>query len=323
MSYSRDPNIPSLHHHASIPYKPHPTRLQTLDIWLPSSQTSPQTSQPSTSPPTKGPWIIYVHGGAWRDPTQDSLCAVPTLHSLTKTYPELFERKAIAGIASINYRLSPYPSHATDPSDPDDPDRNVQHPSHVEDVRDALAYVVNTYDVQSWIGVGHSCGATLLGQIPLVCSVEQQQHRRLRDTLHGLVLLAGIYDVPTFLDSHVPPKCPENIAAIYAAIVEGAFGTHEEKYAEVSPARLAREKLWGRFVVLGYSGEDELVEPAQRDVMLERYLKEGWVEGGQGKGENAKVVEVKDLKLGHDEVWEDGTQVADLIAEMVGKLGTR
>ncbi|KAF2447897.1 alpha/beta-hydrolase [Karstenula rhodostoma CBS 690.94] len=307
MTYPRDPNIPSLSHHTT-PYKPSPTRLQTLDIWLPQ--------HPASTPGT-GTWLIYVHGGAWRDPTQDSLCAVPTLHALVSNHANLLHQGPIAGIASLNYRLSPYPTHATAPSAPDDEARTVTHPSHAEDVRDALAYLCREYKIQRWIGIGHSCGATLLLQLPLVAAV----HDGIRETLQGLVLLAGIYDIPAFLSAHAPPHCPENIATIYAAIVAGAFGKDEEVYGAVSPARSGKGALWGRYVVLGYGGEDELVEGGQREVMLERYGEEGWVRDGEARGE--KVVEVRDLTMGHDEVWEDGGQVAELIAEVVAKVGAR
>ncbi|OAG12650.1 alpha/beta-hydrolase, partial [Paraphaeosphaeria sporulosa] len=266
-------------------------------------------------------WIIYVHGGAWRDPTQDSLCVVPTLRALVDKHAGLFQQSSerrIAGIASLNYRLSPYPSHSTDPSAPDDQDRNVMHPRHVEDVRDALTYLVKELGVQRWIGVGHSCGATLLLQLPLVCT---EKERGIQDDLRGMVLLAGIYDVPTFLAEHKPPKCPENIAAIYADIVAGAFGEDEVVHRDVSPARVGKGNLWGTHAVLGYSAEDDLVEPKQREMMLERYAEEGWVRGAQGReAEAEKVVDARDLVRGHDEVWEDGVQVADLIAEVVAKV---
>ncbi|KAF9740940.1 hypothetical protein PMIN06_005921 [Paraphaeosphaeria minitans] len=310
MSYSRDPNIPGLTHHTTA-YKPSPTRLQTLDIWLPSQQISS----------TPGVWIIYVHGGAWRDPTQDSLCAVPTLRALADKHADLFQRsgeRRIAGIASLNYRLSPYPNHPTDPSAPEDEDRNVTHPRHVEDVRDAITYLLGEYKVECWIGVGHSCGATLLLQLPLICTEEDT---KIRETQWGMVLLAGIYDIPTFLAEHTPPHCPENIARIYVDIVAGALGEDDSVYRKLSPFWVPKGALWGRRVVLGHSKEDELVEPKQGDVMFRRYNADGWVRDpfdGVAKGE--KVIDVRELTMGHDEVWENGVQVADLIAEVVAKV---
>jgi hypothetical protein len=308
MSYSRDPSIPGLKHLPSIPYRPHPTRLQTLDIWLPDHP-------PKSTPTTKPTWIIYVHGGAWRDPTQDSLCAIPTIRSLVKNHANLLDEGHIEGIASFNYRLSPYPSHGTDPSAPDDQDRNVCHPAHVQDVYYALEFLIKEYEIERWVGVGHSCGATLLLQLPLVSGVSSVVQR----TLEGLVLLAGIYDVPAFLKNHSVPGCPENIAAIYRRIVEGAFGLEAREYEKVSPVGMGKKDLWGRLVALGYSVEDGLVESQQREAMLGKYLQEGWTRS-EDTGEGAKVVEVKNITMGHDEVWEDGGQVASLIAEVTGRL---
>ena len=142
----------------------------------------------------------------------------------------------------------------------------------------------------------------------------------MQTTLEGLVLLAGIYDVPAFMDNHSSPGCPENIAAIYRQIVEGAFGQEPQEWEKVSPVRMGKMDLWGRLVVLGYSMEDALVESQQREAMLGKYLHEGWVRGEDAK-EDAKTVESRDLTMGHDEVWEDGEQIADLISEVVGRLG--
>ncbi|EDU40387.1 predicted protein [Pyrenophora tritici-repentis Pt-1C-BFP] len=53
-------------HMPSLPYTSPATPLQTLDIWLPEAQSQDTDS----SPPAL--WILYIHGGAWRDPTKDS-----------------------------------------------------------------------------------------------------------------------------------------------------------------------------------------------------------------------------------------------------------
>ncbi|KAJ4296394.1 hypothetical protein N0V90_006439 [Kalmusia sp. IMI 367209] len=303
---SSSTTIPGLDHIVNIPYKEHATRLQTLDIWLPYQ----------TQSPSQGTWIIYIHGGAWRDPTQTSSGITPTIRHLQSTHASLLQGP-IAGIASINYRLSPYSSHPTDPSSPDDADRNVQHPAHVEDVTFALNYLHEKYAVQRWLGIGHSCGATLLLQA-LSRTYEGDPNARMVKNLDALILLAGIYDVPLFLESHTPPRCPADIAAIYADIVRGAFGEDEGVYAEASPVK---GKLVGDYVVLGWSAEDVLVEKEQRDNMLKRYLEKGWVrKGDEAEAGSEKVVEVRDLTGGHDEVWEDGRQIAGLVAEVVERL---
>ena len=51
------------------------------------------------------------------------------------------------GYASINYRLPPLPSHATDPSSPDDRSRNTKHPDHVNDVTKALLFLEQNYGI--------------------------------------------------------------------------------------------------------------------------------------------------------------------------------
>ena len=311
MSFSRDPHIPGLKYLPSIPYKEDATRLQTLDIWLP--EPPPQSA--THNAPT---WIVYVHGGAWRDPLQDSLCAIPAIRSLMETHADLLRDNRIAGIASLNYRLSPYPSHATDPSSPSDEDRNVRHPAHIQDVVTALEYLIEQYKVERWIGVGHSCGATLLSQLSFACGPSSP----VKGTLEALILLAGIYDLPAFLVNHSVPACPEDIEAIYRTIVEGAFGLDPQEYEKVSPARLVKENLWGKKVVLGYSADDGLVDAQQRELMLANYLKEGWKRKGDAVA-GVGVVETRDLESTHDKLWKGGWQIANLIVEVVGEMGEK
>ena len=98
----------------------------------------------------------YIHGGAWRDPLITSSSFNPARDILLNTSLPL------QGLASINYRLSPYPSHPTHPSSPDDDSRNAKHPDHLTDVLSALEYLHEHYIFDNkYIIVGHSCGATL------------------------------------------------------------------------------------------------------------------------------------------------------------------
>ncbi|KAF2019137.1 alpha/beta-hydrolase [Aaosphaeria arxii CBS 175.79] len=295
-------------HRPSIPYLSKATSLQTLDLWLPQSHDPSSTS----------PWVIYIHGGAWRDPLQTSTTIHATLSHLHNP-----PSSPIAGIASINYRLSPYASHPTAPSDPHDAARNVRHPSHVRDVAAALRYLRAEHGVERWIGVGHSCGATLLLQY--VAGIGLDDVRGRNDGLEALVLLEGIYDVPLMLRNHVPPGCPEGIARIYREFVEGAFGEGgDEVYRKVSPVAGAygRESV-GRglkLVALGYSAEDELVESEQREAMLRVLKGDGWVDSVDEIAEGKGLVECRDLQGAHDWIWEDGRQIAAVIEEVVGRI---
>ncbi|OAL50824.1 hypothetical protein IQ07DRAFT_680167 [Pyrenochaeta sp. DS3sAY3a] len=334
---------PLLKHIPSIPYSDPPSRLQTLDVWLPRpiEQSDPNTTY----------WIIYIHGGAWRDPAQTSLTVLPTLSHLfgnTSTYAPVHPH--IAGIASLNYRLSAYETHPTDPSRPDDAERNASHPQHVRDCVRALRYLRKRYGVKRWIGVGHSCGATLLAQMVAGIGLEVgapdseeagkseegegdagKENTRLTpaEGPTSLVLLAGIYSIPLLLSTHSPPTCPPPISAIYTSFIAHAFGPNTAAYLPASPiSGTYTPSAWpsGRLVVLCHSYGDELVERAQRDVMVVALDRAGWgvvVEEGDGEDEvgvGGRVVNVRDVKGGHDEVWEEGGQIARLLADVVGRL---
>ncbi|KAH6614921.1 Alpha/Beta hydrolase protein [Boeremia exigua] len=304
---------------SSLPYTDSPNPLQTLDIWLPRPLEQ--------SDPTSSTWIVYIHGGAWRDPTQDSRCIEPTLSCLLKSHSTTLAK--IAGIASLNYRLSPYPSHPTAPSAPSDASRNAAHPDHVRDVARALRWLADEYGMKAWVGAGHSCGATLLLQYAAGIGLSDDDKAHTLGGPDGLVLLCGIYNVPLLLQNHNPPACPEHISRIYHEFVGAAFGHDAAVYRSVSPvAGRYGTQQWpnGKLMVLAHSYEDELIERQQRDVMCVALDREGWsivMEVGDGEaevGEGSRVLEVRDLKGGHDWIWEDGEQVAMLLADVVERL---
>ncbi|KAF2131342.1 alpha/beta-hydrolase [Dothidotthia symphoricarpi CBS 119687] len=312
MTTNADPGSAPVYprHIPSIPYSDSGNRLQTLDIWLPRPLEQ--------SDPTNSIWIVYIHGGAWRDPTQDARCVEPTIKHLSSPFPP-----KIAGIASLNYRLSPYSTHPTDPSSPTDPNRTAQHPTHVRDIALGLEYLAQNYGVKRWIGVGHSCGATLLLQHVAGIGIDHGNTTR----PESLILIAGIYNIPLLLANHVPPACPAPIAAIYASFIAGAFGADASAYLPASPvAGKYSTQTWpeGRLMILAHSYDDELIERAQRDVMCVALDRQGWsivMEDGDEEREGGRVLEVRDLKGGHDWIWEDGGQIARLVGEVVERLG--
>jgi kynurenine formamidase len=302
-------------HISSIPYSDPPSRLQTLDIRFPHSE------EPSNE---NAIWLVYIHGGAWRDPTQDSRCIEPTLKHLLNSHAEIFDN--VAGIASLNYRISPYAKHATDPSADGDTERSARHPQHVRDVAAGIQYLQKNYGMKRWLGVGHSCGATLLLQLVSGIGLPSSPS----PGPEALILLEGIYNIPLLLRNHLPPACPENISAIYKEFISGAFGDDEKTYHAASPvAGKYNKEQWpeGKLMVICHSHEDELVERAQRDVMCVALDREGWSivmevgdEEDEVRAEGQRVLNVRDLKGGHDWIWEDGTQIATLIAEVVRRL---
>ncbi|KAF2108496.1 Alpha/Beta hydrolase protein [Lophiotrema nucula] len=313
-------NLPHLPiHHASQSYTDEPTRSRTLDLWLPRPLED--------SDPKKHVWIVYIHGGAWRDPLQTSQTLLPTLKHLSP-----IALSKIAGIASIDYRLSPYPKHPDEPSKPDDAERNVRHPVHIADVASALNYLGAKWKVGGkdgdseddggeeggfkWIGIGHSCGATLLCQYVSRIGLHDSDIKIAGPV--GLILLEGIYDLSSFLKNHKPPKCSPEIAQIYEDIVVGAFTESKEAWKKASPVSgKFTEEQWkeGRLVYLCYSNEDELVEVEQAVEMRQKLKDDGW-SAGKDAGDG-RIVERKALHGKHDWIWEDGTQIAKRIDEIV------
>ncbi|MCJ1364075.1 hypothetical protein MMC16_003184 [Acarospora aff. strigata] len=244
--------------------------------------------------------ISYIHGGAWRDPTISSKSFDPALFFLLD-HPVA---DTIAGFASINYRLSPYPSHQNLPSLPDDAARNAQHPDHIQDVIAALAFLQNEYGFKDrYLLVGHSCGATLAFQVTM--ARWQSRNAAQFSMPQGVLGLEGIYDLGALRDTH------KNIP-MYQEIIENAFGS-ENVWADVSPTSGSFLKSWtnGKLAVLAQSVNDELVDQEQLDRM-------------------AVVLEVnqspdrEDLKLAlegkHDDVWRNGWELAQSVATALQHL---
>jgi len=112
--------------------------------------------------------------------------------------------------------------------------------------------------------------------------------------------------------------------------MELAFGEDEAEWQKASPVTFkynAQQWPEGKLLILCHSYEDELVERAQRDVMCVALDREGWNtvmevgdEEDQVKAEGRRVVNVRDLKGGHDWIWKDGKQIAMLAAEAVERL---
>jgi kynurenine formamidase len=199
------------------------------------------------------------------------------------------------------------------------------HPTHINDVATAIAFLKRDYGVKRWIGFGHSCGATMLCHYVSGIGLEGDKE----GGPEGLILSAGIYNIPLFIRNHSPPACSEEISQIYNTIVQGAFGTDSSVYPSVSPvtAKYGKDQ-WknGKLIVLAHSYDDELVERSQRDVMCVAFDREGWsivMEDGDDEadvGTSGRVLEVRDIKGRHDFGWRDGEQAAQLILEVVERL---
>ncbi|QIX02348.1 hypothetical protein AMS68_007865 [Peltaster fructicola] len=282
---------------AGIHYSDHST-LNTLQYCLPHGVPDPSQI-----------WIIYIHGGAWRDPAIDA-------SSFDKVQSLLLEDSCIAhvaGLASINYRLSPYPSHSSDPSNPADPARNAHHPDHINDVLAAILFLQDEYHFEDrYILVGHSCGATLALQVAMKRYWGKQYESSYATELNvvppvAIVGVDGIYDIPALLETYRDEPA-------YLHFVTSAFGADKTVWHAVSPANADLSQSWqdGRLVSLVHSLDDELLDVDQRDRLEKALKKQDWTADGE------KRIVIHDLHgLKHDELWQKPAELAKIIVQTV------
>ena len=250
----------------SIPYGP--SSLQTLDL---HTRSIPPSNRPSRTP-GYGYWIIFVHGGALRDPLTTSLSILPSL-------PALFALPNVEAVVGVNYRLSAYPRHRTQPSN-----EGVKWPVHFEDVRRGVGWVWGVGGMKDaigrggrgWVMVGHSVGGTmsllLASASDNAAGKEGRQGEEagegVRDALSHLkavVSVAGIYDFPLLLRN-----AQQEQKAEYEEFIEAAFGgidVSEQKRIDRSEVRgdSAGEKATKREQEsTGYEVNGHIAEGGQR-----------------------------------------------------------
>lgn len=118
---------------------------------------------------------------------------------------------------------------------------------------------------------------------------------------------AGIYDLQLFQDLN-------KANPMYRQIVEGAFGLDEARLNAVSPAAVRGidgiEGGWasGRLAVLSHSPQDELLQFDQTLVMREVLV--CW----ENDNPQSRRVELFHVAGTHDEVWQEGKELARAIA---------
>ena len=286
-------NSPNYTSRLSVPYASFHS-LQTLDL---HTRTSPPTS-PAYN-------IVYIHGGAFRDPLKTSQSLLPSL-------PLLFKNPNIIKVASVNYGLSPYPTHPTHPSSPGDKSRNARWPDHINDVRSAIAWLFSDQgggwkDGEEWLLVGHSVGGTMAMMLAMEPpEIDEPLDRPWGDEnqklpgLKGVVGLSGIYDFGALRDAHLAYR------DIYDTFTTAAFGPEERGGWERGDLlRCRRETREGLEVVLvAGSRGDELVEWAQAESMF------GMLKAWGRIGLEKELVEVEGK---HDAIVNEGKAIGKLV----------
>lgn len=262
--------------------------LQDYDAFIPSK--SPCAKEPSV-------WVIYIHGGFFRDPLvlADSFKATVEVLESSKDRPS---SPQVAGYATLNYRLSAHPNYPQPPDTPNFELRNASWPQHLDDVCTGIKELQSTYGFGSnYILAGHSVGA----QLALLASLEAAERGF---TAPKLVLgLSGIYDFPLIHRDH-----PEYRVMTFGAMQEG-----EEVAA--SPVRYAAkdyERAGVKHVVIGHSKDDGLVGWNQVEAMVDVLEK-------SSRGRD--YVSVLELYGAHNDIWGDGKQSSRAILAALDCVG--
>lgn len=297
-------------HKRRVPYSADAHYLQTVDIWVPKDAHGPSSPASDHVPHRDGPWIIYIHGGAWRDPLVDSSSFEATALKLLSA-----QDSPIAGIASLNYPLSSHPKHPTHPSPPQGPSkpvdvaRTVKHPDHIISVLSAISFLQDELGVaHNYVLSGHSCGATLAFQVVM------NENRWIKAAASGVTIprvkkpgvivgLNGLYDLASFINN--PPGSHKELQPLYIDFTKGAFGNDEQVWKAICPTSIddwTAEWPEGRVVVVVQSKEDGLVPYSQTKLMKE-HLK------------RTSKVNVIEMEAGgdHNDLWKQGDELAGIM----------
>ncbi|KAI0196550.1 hypothetical protein EV127DRAFT_416863 [Xylaria flabelliformis] len=275
----------------------------------------------------------YVHGGAWRDPRVAHETFTPTIDHILSTSPTTANSNsaaAIAGFASIDYRLSPHPQFPQDPATtPADQYRGARHPDHLDDVRSALVFLQRTYGFgNNYVLIGHSAGGALAFQLlaasPLSSATSTHAASASAKTRQAegpplpaaIITFGGLYDFTGI---------NERFGGAYASFFRSAFGDDPKDWDAAAPIKFSGSytERWvgGEFLLLGSSKEDTLVDEPEADNMVQRLRDvDGFVEGDGSAGEK-RLLFLKDLRGDHNEIWERGEEVARMVWIALRKLG--
>ncbi len=175
--------------------------LQSYDLYIPEPKTEAEADADADADAESSPgyWILYIHGGYFRDRSVTSSSFLPALsrivasdgheksrvhrlghphfhlnrnhHTTTRSTDTNTNEKegvddisaSISGYASINYRLSPHPKSPQDArTTPAYELRNAKWPDHMHDVLAGIAHLQQKHAFgERYLLVGHSVGATM------------------------------------------------------------------------------------------------------------------------------------------------------------------
>ncbi|KAI2623129.1 alpha/beta-hydrolase [Hypoxylon sp. NC1633] len=270
-------------------------------------------------------WIIYIHGGAWRDPRITHTTFAASITHILQQHPP------VAGFASIDYRLSPHPDFPQDPaSTPPSQYRGAQHPDHVHDVQAALRFLDHRYGLEDrYLLLGHSAGACLAFQV-LTCPPLPLPLPALPLPLPGALTTKPPANDQAIPEEPPTPPLPSAILGLegiydmrglntrvsnsYTGFLTAAFGPDPSAWDAAAPMKYAGD--YGaaapglRLAAVAHSLDDELVDVLEAEGMAARLRRDG-----------VAVLLAKDLSGSHDEVWRDGEGVGRMVGRVLEILG--
>lgn len=189
-----------------ISYGPH--SRQSLSIFSPPSSSSPAT------------WVIFIHGGAWRDPSNSFNDGKTLLDAVNTRFPTV-------ATAAINYRLSP----------------TASHPDFINDLNAAIAAINAVHPIKNFILVGHSAGTHIATQLFI-------NPNELAFKCSAIIGIAGIYSIPLLT--------VENPG--YADFIVPAFGKDSSLWDSPSIAPYKHKWPNHVHLVVVASNQDELLD---------------------------------------------------------------
>ncbi|ORY70476.1 Alpha/Beta hydrolase protein [Pseudomassariella vexata] len=213
-----------------------PNVLQTYDVYIPQGK---QDENPSC----ETYWLVYIHGGYYRDFSVNSTSVQPSIEVLESRNITDFNNtiEKVAGVASLNYRLSALPGVQDPSTTPENKLQTARWPDHLNDVLAALRDLNSHYPIDGqYVISGHSVGA----QMAFLAAL-----RTLNDTTIpkpvAVLGVSGIYDFPQILRTN-----PEYTNLTLNAINETNLGSASpavypgELYEKLDLKAVALQWLW-------------------------------------------------------------------------------
>ncbi|KAF9872099.1 hypothetical protein CkaCkLH20_10436 [Colletotrichum karsti] len=251
-----------------------PNVLQSYDVYIPVSANETAISDKY--------WIVYLHGGFYRDFAQNSTSIEAAITSLEVNNSDVLSNK-VAGIASLNYRLSALPGVQPN-NTPTNELQNARWPDHLNDAVAAVKDLGKRYPIDGkYVIGGHSVGA----QISFLAILETLKDASIPKPV-GVLGTSGIYDYPQLHATH-----PD-----YDYLVLNAM--REDQLVEASPAKIDAE-----------SRNDGLVPWDQVEAI------EATLESVPELKSKTSIVE---LDGQHNEIWRGGVQLAKAFTETLALL---